>query len=145
MLKSMTIRSTLAAVACAISFSAHAVADQPKEVNIPAGELISALEVLEKQAAIELVFQPAQLKSFHTKGVTGTYEPKDAVRVLLKGTPLELRTDSTGAMVIAPPSTPVSGGRTRTQAFDDSGKADDSRSGLQLAQANTGQTPVASA
>jgi iron complex outermembrane recepter protein len=138
MLKSMTIRSTLAAVACAISFSAYAVADQPKQVNIPAGDLIPALEVLEKQTAIELVFQPDQLKSFHTKGVTGSYEPKDAVRILLKGTPLELRTDPTGAMVIAPPGAAVSRGQMQMQAAGDSGKVDDSRSGLQLAQVDQG-------
>ena len=99
MLKSMALRSTLAAVACTLSFSAHAIAD-PRQINIPAGDLVPALEILEKQAAIELVFQPSQLKSFHTMGVTGVYEPKDAVRILLKGTPLELRTDPTGAMVI---------------------------------------------
>src|ERR1700722_14166462 len=103
MLKSMTMRSTLAAVACAISFSANAVADPPRQVNIPAGDLVPALEVLEKQAAIELVFQPQQLKAFHTGGVTGTFEPKDAVKILLRGTPLELRTDASGAMVIVPP------------------------------------------
>src|ERR1700722_3805790 len=103
MLKSMTMRSTLAAVACALSFSAYAIADPPRQVNIPAGDLIPALEVLEKKAAIELVFQPQQLKAFHTGGVTGTYEPKDAVKILLKGLPLELRTDSTGAMVIVLP------------------------------------------
>jgi len=99
MLKCMTFRSTLAAVAWTISVPAHALAD-PKQINIPAGDLVPALEILEKQAAVELVFQPNQLKSFHTMGVTGTYEPKDAVRILLKGTPLELRTDPTGAMVI---------------------------------------------
>src|SRR5882724_5121887 len=114
MLKSMTLRSTLAAVACAISFSAHAIADPPKQLNIPAGNLVAALEALEKQAAIELVFQPNQLRAFRTEGVTGTYEPKDAVRILLKGTALELHTDPSGAMVISPPpsarpSTGISG------------------------------------
>src|ERR1700719_1688584 len=103
MRKSMTFRSTLAAVACAISFSAHAIADPPKDIDIPAGDLIPALESLEKQAAIELVFQPDQLKSFHTKGVKGMFEPEAAIKILLKGTRLELRTDPTGAMVIAPP------------------------------------------
>jgi iron complex outermembrane receptor protein len=102
MLKSMTFRSTLAAVACAISLSAHAMADTPKAIDVPAGDLIAALESLAKQAAVELVYQPEQLRSFRTKGVRGTYEPKDAVRVLLKGMPLELRTDPSGAMVIAP-------------------------------------------
>src|ERR1700722_7352754 len=103
MLKRMNMRSTMAAVARALSYSPYAIADQPRKVQIPAGDLIQALEVLEKQAAIELVFQPQQLKAFHTGGVTGTYEPKDAVKILLKGLPLELRTDSTGAMVIVLP------------------------------------------
>jgi len=104
MLKSMTFRSSLAAMACAISLSAHAIADAPTPVNIPAGALVPALEELEKQATIELIFQPEQLKSFHTDGVQGTYEPQQAIRILLKNTPLELRTDSSGAMVIAPPA-----------------------------------------
>src|SRR5579862_6664764 len=104
MLKSMTFHSTLAAVAWAMSWSIHAMANGPTQLNIPAGELIPALEALEKQAAIDLVFQPEQLKSFHTRGVKGAYEPRDAVRLLLKGTPLELRTDPTGAMVIVQPS-----------------------------------------
>ena len=60
MLKSMTFRSLLAAVACAISFSAHAIAD-PKQFDISAGGLIPALESLKKQAAVELVFQPDQI------------------------------------------------------------------------------------
>ena len=66
----------------------------------------------------------------------GTYEPKDAVRILLMGTPLELRTDPTGAMVISPPHTAVS--RALAQVAGDSGKADESRSGLQLAQTTQG-------
>jgi iron complex outermembrane recepter protein len=135
MLKSMTMRSTLAAVAYAIAFSAHAVAD-PKQVNIPAGDLTPALEMLEKQAAVELLFQPDQLKSFHTHGVTGIYEPKDAVRILLKGTPLELRTDPTGAMVIALPRTAVS--RVQANSAGESGEPGDSRSGFRLAQATQG-------
>lgn len=103
MLKSTILRSTLAAVACASFLSAHAVADTRKQFNVPAGELIAGLESLAKQAEVELVYRPEQLKAFRTAGVDGTYEPKDAVRLLLKGTPLELRIDTTGAMVIAPP------------------------------------------
>jgi iron complex outermembrane receptor protein len=103
----VTFRSTLAAVAWALSLSVHAMASGPTQLDIPAGNLVPALEALEKQAVVELVFQPDQLKSFRTKGVKGTYEPKDAVRILLKGTPLELRTDPTGAMVIAPSHTAI--------------------------------------
>jgi iron complex outermembrane receptor protein len=140
MLKSVTFRSTLAAVAWAISFSVFAMANGPTRVDIPAGNLVPALEALEKQVAIELVFQPEQLKSFRTKGVKGTYEPKDAVRLLLKGTSLELRTDPTGAMVIVQSHTAVSRAQTQSQAVGDTGQATDSRSGLQLAQATPGAT-----
>jgi iron complex outermembrane recepter protein len=135
MLKSMTIRSTLAALAFAVSFSAHAVADQPRQFNIPAGDLVPALEVLEKQAVIELVFQPEQLKSFHTKGVTGRHEPKDAVRILLEGTALELRADPTGAMVIVPQGAKVSASTLGTaEGTSAGGNNDSSGDWLRLAQ-----------
>jgi iron complex outermembrane receptor protein len=136
MLKSVTFRSTLAAVAWALSLSVHAMASGPTQLDIPAGNLVPALEALERQAVVELVFQPDQLKSFRTKGVKGTYEPKDAVRILLKGTPLELRTDPTGAMVIAPSHTAIN--RAQAQVTGESEKADESRSSLQLAQTTQG-------
>jgi iron complex outermembrane recepter protein len=147
MLKSMTFRSTLAAVACAISMSAHAMADTPKQINVPAGDLVAALESLAKQAEVDLVYQPEQLKSFRTKGVKGSYEPKDAVRLLLKGTPLELRTDPTGAMVIAPPRA-----QTNNQGSKGSDEQETQSKGFwdrfRLAQAtpaNSGRNPQSSA
>ena len=147
MLKSMTFRSTLAAVAWTISLSAHALAD-PKQINVPAGDLVPALEILEKQAAIELVFQPNQLKPFHTMGVTGTYQPKDAVRILLKGTPLELRTDPTGAMVItdahALSTQKTTQGLEGTSASGQEGTKSSS-SGLLVAQADQGTSASSTA
>jgi len=141
MLKSVIIRSTLAAVACAISLSAHAMADAPKQLNIPAGKLVLALEALEKQATIELIFQTEQIKSFNTRGLTGTYEPKDAVRILLKGTSLELRTDPTGALVIAaPPNSKILSTLGEREGSRDSGEDPfNTRGSFQLAQASSGQ------
>jgi iron complex outermembrane receptor protein len=106
MLKSMTLRSTLAAVACAISFSAHAMADSPMKVEIPAGDLRPALLQLSRSFGVELFYQPSQLDHFHTAGVKGSYTPEAAVRILLKGTPLELRTDPSGAMMVIDPKAP---------------------------------------
>ena len=103
MLKTFRVRSTLVALVCSVTFTAHAMADAARHINVPAGELVVALETLSRQAAVDLVFQPEQLKSFRTEGVSGTYSPEDAIRILLRGTPLQLRTDaSSGAMVIAP-------------------------------------------
>lgn len=116
MRKRVTYRSTLAAIACALSLSAHAIADTPRQIDVPAGDLVTALESLAKQAQIDLVYQPEQLRAFRTNGLRGSYDPKDAVRLLLQGTPLELRTDPTGAMVIAPAR-----GRAREQTSEHSG------------------------
>jgi len=102
MLRDLMAKSALVVLVCAVSFAAHAMADSPKRVDIPAGDLVAALEILEKQTAIEIVYQPADLRPFRTQGIKGNYEPKAAVRLLIKGTPLELRTDPSGAMVIAP-------------------------------------------
>jgi hypothetical protein len=102
----MTFRSTLAAVACAISLSAYAMADGPKKVEIPAGELRPALLQWSKIFGVELIYQPSQLDHFHTAGVHGNYTPEAAMRLLLKGTPLELRTDPSGAMMVIDPKAP---------------------------------------
>src|SRR6188472_1031746 len=103
MLKTMTVRTTIAAILAGLSMSAHAIADAARAINVPAGDLVVALESLAKQADIELVFRAEQLRGLHTLGVKGTYEPKEAVSLLLKGTQLTIRTDeATGVMLVAP-------------------------------------------
>jgi iron complex outermembrane receptor protein len=143
MLTSMTVRGTLLALACAISVSAHALADAPKNVDIAAGELRPALLQLSKAFGVELLYQPAQLKGLHTAGVRGTYTPDAAVRILLKGTPLELRTDPSGAMLVIDPKSPadaaVTSSSAQTSPPANNGDESQSRSSLQLAQAAPGQ------
>ena len=139
MLKSLMIRSTVIAWACALSFTAHAMADTPKEINVPAGELGPALESLQRQSGVELVFRSDELKGFRTEGLKGTYQPKDAIRLLLKGTPLELRTDSSGAMLIILPhkSTPSSMSDASSESAGP-GKSRDTPDGMYLAQLDQG-------
>jgi iron complex outermembrane recepter protein len=104
MLKTIMIRSTLLAFACSISVAAHAIADSPKQINVPAGDLVTALESLARQADISVVYQAEQLAGLRTHGVQGNFTPQEAVIKLLKGTKLNLRTDATtGAMLIEPP------------------------------------------
>jgi iron complex outermembrane receptor protein len=108
-LKSLMFKSGLVVFACSITIGAYAMADAPKQVDIPAGDLANALEMISEQAGVELVFNPAQLKGLHTKGVTGKLSTRDAVKKLIEGTPLQLRTDeATGAMMIGtpPPAAP---------------------------------------
>jgi iron complex outermembrane recepter protein len=148
MLKSMTFRSTLAAVACALSLSVHAMADGSKKVEIPAGDLRPALLQFSKIFGVELFYQPSQLDHFHTAGVKGSYTPEAAVRLLLKGTPLELRTDPSGAMMIIDPKAPraaaVSALTDRAPTAATTGENSQSRSSLLLAQTSPTQTSGAS-
>lgn len=101
-MKRMTLRSAIAAIICSMSYAAGAYAD-PKPVNVPAGDLIVALETLAKQSSVEFVYQTDQLKGLRTQGVSGNLSPRDAVTKLLEGTPLTVHTDATGAILIAAP------------------------------------------
>jgi len=110
MQRAWAFRLSFIAWLCCLSLSGPALAEAPREIHVPAGPLVTALESLQRQARIELVYRPEELNPYRTSGVSGTYSPQEAVRILLQGTPLQVRTDSSGAMVIVLPSAPV--GRT---------------------------------
>lgn len=144
MLKTMTGRTTIAAILAGLSMSAHAVADTARAIHVSAGDLVAALESLAKQADIELVYQAEQLRGIHTDGVNGTYEPKEAVSLLLKGTQLTIRTDdATGVMLVAPPKASPSGSSSSRSGTGAGGAANASEpsksfwSRLRLAQSDT--------
>lgn len=65
MLTNVTIRSTLAAIACAMSLSAYAMADQPRQIDIQGGELFQALLQLSNQYGADLVYRPEQIGRAH--------------------------------------------------------------------------------
>lgn len=94
------IKSTLIAVTFSFAPVPHAMADPPKPVHIPPGPLVPALKSLSEQMTLQLVYQPKQLKSFRTDGVSGVYTARNAVRLLLKGTPLVVEYGGSGAMAI---------------------------------------------
>ena len=102
MSKNVTIRATLLALCSAPSMAAYALADAPKQVDIPAGDLSPALLRLSKQYGADLVYRPEQVHGLKTHGAHGDLTTEQAVTLLLQGTPLELRTDSSGALLIAP-------------------------------------------
>lgn len=105
MLKTVMTRSALIAFACSISLSVYAIADGTKRaIDIPSGDLATALQLLAKQSGSDLVYRPDHVQGFATGGVSGDLSTEEAVTKLLKGTPLILSTDSTGAMLIALPT-----------------------------------------
>ena len=104
MLKSMTVSATIAAVLAGLSMPAYAIADSPKTVDIPAGDLRQALLMASAQFGTDLVFSPEQIQGFKTGGAHGQLTTEQAVTKLLEGTRLELRIDPSGAMLIVPPA-----------------------------------------
>ena len=103
MLKKVTSHVTFIALCMTLSVGANAMADAPKRVDISAGELSVALLKLSKDYGAELVYRPEQVRGLKTRGVHGQFTTEQAVAQLLEGTSLELRTDRSGAMLIAPP------------------------------------------
>jgi iron complex outermembrane recepter protein len=116
--------SALIFIVCCLFWAGSSRADDVKRVEIPAGDLIEALQSLAKQTGIELVYQTEAIKGIKTKGVSGTLTPANAVTKLLQGTGLRLNTDSSGAMLIAAPPSLSHGSSNRlVPAADDAGSA----------------------
>jgi iron complex outermembrane recepter protein len=92
------IAASAVAMAIATSYAA-----EPRDFNIPPGELAPALESLAKETGLELIFQPEALKGIRTRGVTGNLSPQEAVARLIDGTRLIIRTNAAGAMLIVAP------------------------------------------
>jgi outer membrane receptor protein involved in Fe transport len=105
MLGNLSVRRNFIALTCSIFVAALAHAAGPRQIDVAEGDLITAIESLSRQADVEIVYQSEQLKGMRTQGVKGTLSAQEAVRKLLAGTKLEIRTDATsGAMLIAVPS-----------------------------------------
>ena len=107
-------KSALIALACS-AVAIHAVAGEDKQVNVPAGDLIAALKTLAQQSGADLVYRSDQLEGLRTQGVSGTLSAQEAVTKLLEGTTLTLKTDSSGAMLIALPRASTAPSVTGTQ------------------------------
>ncbi|MDE2225880.1 MAG: secretin and TonB N-terminal domain-containing protein, partial [Xanthomonadaceae bacterium] len=80
---------------------AFALAQQrTAEVNIPAGNLVTALDTLARQTGMQFVYDADQLSGLSTRGVHGSLSAQQALDQLLAGTGYRTRHDDTGAVVI---------------------------------------------
>ena len=98
--KAAMLETGLLLAALALSVGTPALADNPRPVDVPAGDLIAALQLLEKQSGVEVVYRPELLQGLHTDGVKGVLMPEEAVTQLLKGTNLKIHSDKTGVLLI---------------------------------------------
>lgn len=104
-MKKILVSISVLALACTVAVTAHAVADAPRQLKVPAGDLVSALQSLSRQVDVHLIYQPQQLAGVKTQGFSGLLTTQEAVGKLLKGTQLKVHGDESGAaMVIELPS-----------------------------------------
>ena len=104
MLKHATVHFAVIGFLCTIFLVVTASADSPRQqVNIPPGDLSTALNALVKQSGADLVYRPEQVRGLKTQGVSGNLSVEDALTKLLAGTPLTVNRDSTGAVLISIP------------------------------------------
>jgi len=69
--------------------------------NIAPQGLESALTTLAEQGQLQMMFSPDIVRGLTTKGLKGTYEPDNAVEILLEGTGLSFHFDGRETIVIS--------------------------------------------
>jgi len=93
-------RNAVAAVALSLAMTSVVVADEAKPIDVPAGDLVTAIQTLAKQSGTEIVVISSQVGVQYTRGVSGTFSARSALQKLLKGTALKITVDSSGAMLV---------------------------------------------
>ena len=93
-------RVLLLSLACSAALAAQAQASAAVPINIPAGELVTALDTLARQSGAQFVYRADQLQGLRTPGVQGAKSAQEAVDRLLRGSPFMAQRDAAGAMVI---------------------------------------------
>ena len=87
-------------MACLVSLSAQAQAAPVGQINVPASDLVTALDALAKQSGAQFIYRADQLKGLRTKGVQGTLSANAALDRLLEGTGYVTHRDPSGAVII---------------------------------------------
>lgn len=95
----------LAAISILMTASAlvtdTAFADSGKAaVNIPAQELASALKAFASQTGIQILYAPEIVQGSRTSGVSGSYAPEEALKLLLKNTDVSVRQNENGVFTL---------------------------------------------
>lgn len=84
----LSLLSGSAIVACVVSISTAACAQDAREFNIPAGSLRDALNLFGTQSDQQIMFSGTIVAGLQTEGVRGRYRPADALGQLLRGSGL---------------------------------------------------------
>lgn len=99
-MKPINFKQSLGRIFFTIPVLVSAIGVDAKEVQIPPGELVEAIQELSKQYGAEIIYEAKKLDGIKTQGVNGDIDVEQAIQKLLDGTGLEVYKDSSGAMLI---------------------------------------------
>lgn len=94
------LHAVLLALACFVSLAAFAQDSTTRFIDIPAGDLVGALDALAKQSGAEFIYRADQLEGLHTEGARGNLSAEEALARMLRGSGLVARRDASGAILI---------------------------------------------
>ena len=90
------------AIVLALTLASTSALASPKPFNIDSEEAPRSLLEFGRQSAMQILFASEKVKGVVTNAVHGNYEPLDALRMLLKGTPLVISEKADGVLVVGP-------------------------------------------
>ncbi|MCR6685929.1 TonB-dependent receptor [Pseudoxanthomonas sp.] len=94
------LRVLLLSLACSTALAAQAQT-APARIDVPAGDLATALNTLARQSGTQLVYRADELKGRRTGGVQGAASAEQALEQLLRGSGFTTRRDpATGAVLV---------------------------------------------
>ncbi|HTM29450.1 MAG TPA: TonB-dependent receptor plug domain-containing protein, partial [Rhodanobacter sp.] len=102
-----SLRGALLAAICSVSMLAYAQTDTVRQLDIPAGDMVTALDALARQSGAQFIYQADQLKGLRTSGVHGTLSADAALSRLLQGSGFGIQRDTSGAVVIVKRANPT--------------------------------------
>jgi len=88
-----------AALAMALSLGTQAFA-QSRTFDVPAQPAITSIPELARQAGVQIIAVGSSLDGIRTPAVTGDMDVRQALRILLQDTDIEISTDETGAFML---------------------------------------------
>lgn len=100
-------RVLLLSLACSAALTTYAQTAEAAPINIPPGDLVSALDALARQSGAQFVYRTEQLSGLRTPGVQGAQSAQEALGKLLQGSQFEAQRDASGAMVIVKRTAPA--------------------------------------
>lgn len=131
------LRAMLAAPLLTLA-AGHAAMAEKTAFDIETSTASAALVEFGRQSATELLFAYDVVKGHRANAVVGEYEPVDALRLVLKGTGLDVREKAGGMLVVSQETQDRAGAQSRAQPGSGEGFSDISATAL---SDNPGGTP----